>query len=556
MSRTCDVLHKMDVVGRRNGEEAEAAVPPDAPFAAAETVLKFTPDNENVYHVQRLTREMASAPSSPVRQLTCHLPESSWQSLDDDEFECGTAHNSRSVFLVVKIAVDGNIEMVGGHHALACARFRLGTTSMERDFDLSLPSDVDGDRVLAVDHIWFKPELVKQREQKWLLNALKTAALELRLSASATHAVLQLAPGTPLARDARRLAATPRASNDCYRHTFSELWLVPLSRTGPRSVGTISTASRSTSMLPKEPRSPVVWLPNTPMTPGFTTEAEDSKHLRSRATTSTAFSTPASTTRENDAFLRPSWWHPFSDAPNVLAQAARMAGKYTDERCVTWLDDRGAEQKVLTFGYLWRRAGVLANLLLGSWGRGRGERVLLCFAPGPEFFVMFWACLRAGVIAVPVYPPDPAKLQKAIDKLALVRASCGATLCLCDSSVMLLKRTKGLFQRWPAELEWRDVEGVGESGAPDGPIPLDQASSGDLAFLQFTSGSTGDPKGVMISHANIWANINDVMLPSWERGFELKGLAPGTRKTGCSWLPQYVAPCPPRGHRSHTVRAT
>ena len=117
---TCDVLHKMDVVGRRNGEEAEAAVPPDAPFAAAETVLKFTPDNENVYHVQRLTREMASAPSSPVRQLTCHLPESSWQSLDDDEFECGTAHNSRSVFLVVKIAVDGNIEMVGGHHALAC----------------------------------------------------------------------------------------------------------------------------------------------------------------------------------------------------------------------------------------------------------------------------------------------------------------------------------------------------------------------------------------------------------------------------------------------------
>ena len=86
------------------------------------------------------------------------------------------------------------------------------------------------------------------------------------------------------------------------------------------------------------------------------------------------------------------------------------------EKCLTWLDDRGAESKVLTFGALWRRAGVLAQLLLGPWGRTRGERVLLCFAPGPQFFVMFWACLRAGVIAVPVYPPDPTKMHKAIDR--------------------------------------------------------------------------------------------------------------------------------------------
>jgi acyl-CoA synthetase (AMP-forming)/AMP-acid ligase II len=225
----------------------------------------------------------------------------------------------------------------------------------------------------------------------------------------------------------------------------------------------------------------------------------------------------------------------------VLAQAARIVTEHGSDKCLTWLDDRGTEIKVLTFAALWRRAAVLAQLMLGSWGRARGERLLLCFAPGPEFFQVFWACLRAGVIAVPVYPPDPSKLQKAIDKLALVRSSCGATLCLCDSQVMLLKRTKGLFHKWPEELSWRSTEGVGENGAGDatGVSSLDQAAPSDLAFLQFTSGSTGDPKGVMISHANIWANINDFMLPSWERGFELKGLAPGTRKTGCSWLPQY-----------------
>ena len=242
------------------------------------------------------------------------------------------------------------------------------------------------------------------------------------------------------------------------------------------------------------------------------------------------------------ASRRPSWWRPFCDAPNLFAQIASVVALHERETCLTWLDDRGAESKVLTFGALWRRAGVLAQLLLGPWGRARGERVLLCFAPGPEFFVMFWACLRAGVIAVPVYPPDPAKMQKAIDKMALVTTACGATLCLCDSMVIALKRTKGLLYRWPRELKWRSIEGLGEGGdnaeLPATPA-LDEATPSDLAFLQFTSGSTGDPKGVMISHANLWANVNELILPMWERGFELAGLAHGGRRTGCSWLPQY-----------------
>eukprot|EP00964_Phaeocystis_antarctica_P165311 scaffold145113_cov133-Phaeocystis_antarctica.AAC.1 len=74
---------------------------------------------------------------------------------------------------------------------------------------------------------------------------------------------------------------------------------------------------------------------------------------------------------------------------------------------------------------------------------------------------------------------------------------------------MALKKTKGLFYRWPEDLKWRNIEGLGEGGdnaaLPATPA-LDEAAPSDLAFLQFTSGSTGDPKGVMISHANLWAN--------------------------------------------------
>ena len=55
-------------------------------------------------------------------------------------------------------------------------------------------------------------------------------------------------------------------------------------------------------------------------------------------------------------------------------------------------------------------------------------------------------------------------MQKAIDKMALVTTACGATLCLCDSMVIALKRTKGLLYRWPRELNWRSIEGLGEGG--------------------------------------------------------------------------------------------
>ena len=144
-------------------------------------------------------------------------------------------------------------------------------------------------------------------------------------------------------------------------------------------------------------------------------------------------------------------------------------------------------------------------------GIAPGDRVLLCFAPGPAFYVAFWGCLRAGVLAVPVYPPDPSKMDKAITKLKLIRDDCDARLCLCDDAVALLKGTKGLFYAWPAGLEWLNVQTIcaatplparavlqrGDKGKDKGEDEddvsalLDAAAPSDIAFLQFTSGSTG-----------------------------------------------------------------
>ena len=160
----------------------------------------------------------------------------------------------------------------------------------------------------------------------------------------------------------------------------------------------------------------------------------------------------------------------------------------------------------------------------GTWQVASLSRVILCYAPGPEFYIAFWACLRTSVIAVPVYPPDPAKMEVAIRKLGKIQQACGANLCLTDDSVNFLRRTKGLFYTWPRTLEWRSTQGLVSFVGDDGAIELDSAKPDDIAFLQFTSGSTGDPKGCMISFANVWHNVNDISMPLNDRAIRQRSL--------------------------------
>ena len=175
----------------------------------------------------------------------------------------------------------------------------------------------------------------------------------------------------------------------------------------------------------------------------------------------------------------------------ALAQLASHAA--SDETFFVWLGEGLACEREVTFAQLWTTAGDLAaTMLLGELRLAAGDRALCCYAPGPEFYFAFWACLRASVVAVPVYPPDPSKMQKALDKLALVQSSCGARVCLTDATVDLLRQTTGLFYSWPDGLAWHSTGGRAR-GAPTTATTalLDGATADDLAFLQFTSGSTG-----------------------------------------------------------------
>ena len=187
--------------------------------------------------------------------------------------------------------------------------------------------------------------------------------------------------------------------------------------------------------------------------------------------------------------------------------------------------DVPGEVEELTYQELDRQARAIAASLQKL--EAHGERALLLFPPGLEFVAAFFGCLYSGTIAVPAYPPHPARLEKTLPRLKATAADCGARYVLTTAQLgqragAVLPRTEGL-----GALTWIHTDVIAP-GTEDGwrAPPLTSEST---AFLQYTSGSTGNPKGVIVSHGNILHNESLIMaaFPQSERSVTV------------SWLPPY-----------------
>ena len=180
---------------------------------------------------------------------------------------------------------------------------------------------------------------------------------------------------------------------------------------------------------------------------------------------------------------------------------------------------------------------ALATHLLQAHQLHAGDRILLVFFPGLDFTVSLLACFKAGLIAVPVFPPDPRRLKKDLNHFVNIQISSGAQVVLTNSQYDFVKKIESLksifsseAKQWP-ELQWIKVDDVlkkGKAIKAKNPVKHTVTSS-DIAFLQYTSGSTSDPKGVMISHENLAHNLSLI----------IKELAADTTTVNVSWLPQY-----------------
>ncbi|WP_040795490.1 fatty acyl-AMP ligase [Nocardia higoensis] len=175
--------------------------------------------------------------------------------------------------------------------------------------------------------------------------------------------------------------------------------------------------------------------------------------------------------------------------PEILRR--RAAARPTGTAYV-FLDDHGAEVAALTYAELERRVRAVAGRLAGA--AAPGERALLLFPPGLDFIVAFFACLYTGVIAVPVIPPRRGGLHPATRGIV---ADCAPAVVLTVAGPPDADLLSEGAPEWIAvdEIDTRAGEFVSRPGDPDA-----------VAFLQYTSGSTAAPKGVLVTHRNLIAN--------------------------------------------------
>lgn len=210
---------------------------------------------------------------------------------------------------------------------------------------------------------------------------------------------------------------------------------------------------------------------------------------------------------------------------HLITRVREKAAQDPGRLLYTFLED-GEEQKVqLSYGELDQRARAVAGHLQ-SLGL-QGQRALLIYPPGLDFIEAIFACFYAGVIAVPAFPPDPSRLERMLPRLQSIVKDCGAKALLTTKQI---KSTAAFITHQAPEfsgMEWIATDKVDPSQANTWKEPSWDLSQ--IAFLQYTSGSTGEPKGVMIRHGNLSHNLEVI-----RDGFQVT-----PEDHGIFWLPPY-----------------
>jgi acyl-CoA synthetase (AMP-forming)/AMP-acid ligase II len=193
-----------------------------------------------------------------------------------------------------------------------------------------------------------------------------------------------------------------------------------------------------------------------------------------------------------------------------------------DQTAYRFLVDGETEIVSLTYAQLDQQAKAIAADLQSYCSPG--DRALLLYQPGLEYISAFFGCLYAGVIAVPAYPPRP---NRSLSRIQGIISDAQATVALTTQSILTQLQRRFVEDPNFRTLYWLTSDGVNPALATQWQLP--HLTSTDLAFLQYTSGSTAAPKGVMVSHGNLLHNLASIY-----RCFEFH-----PHSAVMSWLPMY-----------------
>ena len=223
---------------------------------------------------------------------------------------------------------------------------------------------------------------------------------------------------------------------------------------------------------------------------------------------------------------------PAPSAALTIVDALEWHAERNPDRVHVYLREDDGQETPLTYGDVWREATGMANSLVDR-GLGRRDAVALMLRTERAFFSAFFGILMAGCIPVPMYPPFRAnRIEEYAQRQVRILRNADAKLMITFAEV---ERIASLLTGQAPSLEAVVTVGRLTGGDPHGAalpsrnrLPSRQNDS-EPALIQYTSGSTGQPKGVLLSHANLMANIRALAT----------GLEVGADDVGVSWLPLY-----------------
>ena len=213
---------------------------------------------------------------------------------------------------------------------------------------------------------------------------------------------------------------------------------------------------------------------------------------------------------------------------SIIKELETRAQKHPEKLLYSFLDIKSCVKESYTYQEFLVRVNSIASHLYSTQAFKPGDRALLVYPPGLEMICTFFACIKLGAIPVPVYPPSSKGFHASASMMGFIAKNCDAATVLTERSyywsfkVSLERNNDVSFSSVSnilSTLKWIVSDDITTSDA--GPVP--QAHS-DVLFLQYTSGSTSNPKGVMVTHENILGNCQSIV---------------DHEPISVSWLPQY-----------------
>lgn len=210
------------------------------------------------------------------------------------------------------------------------------------------------------------------------------------------------------------------------------------------------------------------------------------------------------------------------------AALEHRAGEMPDELAFR-LIEHGEDDRTLTFAELHRKAQDIAALLLEKVPTT--GRTLLLFPPGIDYVCALYGCFQAGIVAVSAPPPQPNRLHRTLPRLQAIAADADIAAVLTIDFIKQAAESdaaESFLTDGPlTEVQWIATD----TAVAGGEVEVARPDLSAMAFLQYTSGSTRHPRGVVLSHANLMANSDQLT--------EVLGHIPNGLRKGLSWLPPY-----------------